>query len=242
MLIYSVRPSEGAKVLAQEVGIKRAKKTGRVLRPGSLLINWGNTILPDRFRNCEVINKPEDIEIVSNKLRFFRELALMGIVPHWTSNKEHAEDIINRGYKIVCRTILNGSGGAGIVIASTPEELVEAPLYVEYIKKKREYRVHIFDGNIIHIQQKRRRNGAPRSLIRNLENGYVYACNDVNAPVCVTEVAQRCMGCLDLNFGAVDVVWRESDNRAFVLEVNSAPGLEGTTVKKYAEYIRENYL
>lgn len=246
MMIYSGRPSDGAKALANELGIRRAKETGRTLPAGTLLINWGNTILPNRFRNCDVINKPEDIKLVSNKLDFFWHLDRNDcddILPIWFNEKEEAAiQIEDHRCKIVCRKVLNGSGGAGIVIASTPNELVDAPLYVEYIKKKYEYRVHVFNGNVIHVQQKRRRHGNNPSLIRNLANGYIYACNDVNAPVCVTQVAERCMENLDLHFGAVDVIWRERDNKAYVLEVNSAPGLEGTTVKKYAEYIREEYM
>ena len=42
---------------------------------------------------------------------------------------------------------------------------------------------------------------------------------------------------LQLDFGAVDVVVSGYSGGAFVLEVNSAPGLEGTTVQKYVEAI-----
>ena len=46
---------------------------------------------------------------------------------------------------------------------------------------------------------------------------------------------------LCLDFGAVDVVWNATKNKAFVLEVNTAPGVEGTTLEEYKEYF-ENVL
>lgn len=242
MLIYSSRPSEGARALAQELGIKRAKETGRVLSANTILINWGNTQLPARFRNCNVINAPEDIALVSNKLNFFQKLALEDIAPHWTSVKEHASNMLTKGKVIVCRKVLNGSGGAGIVIAETPEQLVNAPLYVEYIPKTDEYRVHIVNGTIIDIQRKARRKDVanPNWKVRNLAGGFIYSRADLNVPVCVTDVAIRCMEKLGgLNFGAVDVVYNSKRNKAYVLEVNSAPGLEGTTVVNYAEAFKE---
>jgi D-alanine-D-alanine ligase-like ATP-grasp enzyme len=45
-----------------------------------------------------------------------------------------------------------------------------------------------------------------------------------------------------LDFGAVDVIWNEKQQRAYVLEVNTAPGLEGQTVDDYARGIKENFL
>jgi len=40
---------------------------------------------------------------------------------------------------------------------------------------------------------------------------------------------------LGLDFGAVDIVYNENDNKAYVLEINTAPGLSGTTLEKYVE-------
>ena len=37
----------------------------------------------------------------------------------------------------------------------------------------------------------------------------------------------------NLDFGAVDLIWNEHENKCYVLEVNSAPGIEGTTLQQY---------
>ena len=50
----------------------------------------------------------------------------------------------------------------------------------------------------------------------------------------VIHQATMAVGCLQLDFGAVDVIWNEAQKRAYVLEVNTAPGIEGTTLMRYA--------
>ncbi|MNY81884.1 hypothetical protein D3C86_2236870 [compost metagenome] len=44
---------------------------------------------------------------------------------------------------------------------------------------------------------------------------------------------------LGLDFGAADVIWNDHRKQAFVLEVNTAPGLTGTTLEKYAKALKE---
>ena len=41
-----------------------------------------------------------------------------------------------------------------------------------------------------------------------------------------------------LDFGAVDVIWNSRRLEAYVLEINSAPGLQGQTVENYAAAFR----
>jgi D-alanine-D-alanine ligase-like ATP-grasp enzyme len=50
----------------------------------------------------------------------------------------------------------------------------------------------------------------------------------------VTSEAIKAVNCLGLYFGAADVIWNDKEQRAYVLEVNTAPGLEGTTLENYA--------
>src|SRR3546814_5500349 len=53
------------------------------------------------------------------------------------------EDIPDEVFPIGCRTVLAGHSGVGIVIADNRDDLVPANLYVKYVKKKEEYRVHL---------------------------------------------------------------------------------------------------
>ena len=151
MFLWSHNPlSRGARRLVRELGCRRIKHRNSRFsgHRNPYVINWGASELPAwGYRlgqmGC-ILNAPEAVERVSNKLVFFHAMENLGLTPDWSSNKDGAIDLIEEGHKVVCRTILNGHGGRGIVIASTAEELVDAPLYVQYMPKKYEYRVHIF--------------------------------------------------------------------------------------------------
>jgi D-alanine-D-alanine ligase-like ATP-grasp enzyme len=44
---------------------------------------------------------------------------------------------------------------------------------------------------------------------------------------------------LGLDFGAIDMIYNERRNQYYVLEVNTACGLTGTTLDKYVEVFKE---
>ena len=152
-----------------------------------------------------------------------------------------AEEWVDRGYAVVCRTLLNASKGKGIVLAKTRERLTQAPLYTRYVPKKDEYRVHIFDGKIIDIQKKMMKSGVDDAnfQIRNYDNGFIYGRNDIKVPKPVKKVALSAYNLFDLNFGAADVIYTENRDQGLVLEINTAPGLEGQTVVLYADAFRK---
>ena len=125
---------------------------------------------------------------------------------------------------------------------TTGEQVVQAPLYTKYVKKKSEFRVHVFDNEVIHVQEKRRRAGVEDvdNQIRNHDNGWVFCVQNVEAPADVTDQALRAVRAAGVDFGAVDVIYNQKKNEAYVLEINTAPGLEGTTLEKYADAILNN--
>ena len=247
---YRVLPyragSRGANELAQGLGGASLRLTGSrfVPRRGDVIINWGNTD-PPTFP-CRVFNAT-GIRSASNKLTFFNEVSRVDptIIPaFWTRR----EDIPDDAFPVVCRTVLAGHSGEGIVIADTRDGLVPAPLYVKYIKKQDEYRVHVGretrpDGTVyvvIDVQQKKRRHDHenPDFQVRNLANGFIYAREGVNPPDAVVDVAKRALACTVLDFGAVDVIWNARTQTAYVLEINTAPGITGTTVTNYVNFFR----
>jgi D-alanine-D-alanine ligase-like ATP-grasp enzyme len=61
-------------------------------------------------------------------------------------------------------------------------------------------------------------------------------CRENFSPVDIVDnAALGAVSALGLDFGAVDVKCNRQGTRAAVLEVNTAPGLQGTTLRKYAE-------
>jgi glutathione synthase/RimK-type ligase-like ATP-grasp enzyme len=242
--------SRGAKALADACGGRVLKRVGSKYRyrEGDLIINWGASDCP--FNGRGVANQPDAIEPASNKLKCFNLMSAVDVsVPRfWT----HTDDIPDDAFPIMCRTKLQGHSGDGIVVAERRDQLVNAPLYTQYIKKKDEYRVHVIrkpgaGTSIIAVQRKAKRNGVNDAnfMVRNLANGFVYVmANDQgiargNAPAMVEEEAIKALEATGLAFGAVDVIWNEHQQKAYVLEINTAPGLEERTAQAYAEAFKE---
>jgi hypothetical protein len=236
--------SQSAKDLANALDIKRIKPTFvRKLR--HIIINWGkqsNTQVG--FIQGKDLNNPSAVARACNKLLTFTSLSNKSYLPIWCTDKGTALELLSIYGKIYCRTNLTGHSGSGIVIAEFPEQLVDAPLYTVNAKHKDEYRVHVFKGEVIDVQKKKRKldfEGISASGIRNLANGWVYARNDVTIPSEVTNAAIDAVSSLGLDFGAVDIGWNQHLAKAILFEVNTAPGLVGTTLEKYTEAFK-NYL
>lgn len=216
--------------------------TTGVLTPAQygLLINWGCSKLDVKTTFGQVLlNPPSAVANAACKLRTFKLFKEKG-VPHpkwWT--KEDVAKAERKESILVARTTTRGSGGEGIVIIRPGDKVVEAPLYTQYIRKDSEYRIHVVRDEIVLIQQKRKEKEAEQTadqkLIRNYDNGWIFAANDVGFTS--NEQKESCKAAaiasvraLGLDFGAVDLVVGRRDGNPYVLEVNTAPGLQSPTL------------
>jgi len=160
--------------------------------------------------------------------------------PEYTVDNSVARSWLNDKHVVFCRTLTRASEGRGIVVAETVDQLVDAPVYTKYLKKKREFRVHVFKDRVVQVVEKRKRSGwdSPRDTrIRNSANGYVF-CRDVtDLPAGLCEMALRASLVTQSDFKGVDIGYNEKLNQLFVIEVNSAPGIEGSNVTDYVNTI-----
>lgn len=244
--LYPYKPSSrSACMLATKLGCKKLRHVGSRYRPrkDDIIINWGASSLPD-FTPAQVLNP--DITAATCKLtsfQVFRE-AGVNIPPFWVDRDVIPDD----AFPVMCRTVLCGHSGDGIVIANTRDGLVDAPLYTKYVKKKDEYRIHVIraeddDPDVtpvraFFLQRKARKLAVenPCWQIRNLSSGFVFTEVEYDAvPGCVIEEAYNGILALGLDFGGVDVIYNELLDQAFVLEVNTACGLEDRTAEQYAD-------
>ena len=182
------------------------------------------------------------MRLATDKLRTFQKFqeAEFKDVPEWTTDRQQAATWLEAGGVAMCRTILNGHSGRGIVVAERADQLVPAPLYTLYVKKKKEFRVHVGFGVVVDVQEKRQRredntNAEREFRVRNLQTGWVYCREQINEPRLLRETACGAIDALGLDFGAVDLIYNEKQDRVYVLEVNTACGLEGTTLENYAQ-------
>lgn len=245
--------SRSAKAIAQALNKKRLLPSNRsnfTPRQGDVVINWGSS--EQRFNNSHYINRPSAVAKAANKLVTFQELEGVVRLPEWSTNKETAKLAIQIGETIYCRTKLTGNSGSGIVIASEVSEVVDAPLYTRKVNCDQEYRVHVMWNGTVYVafdvQEKRRRNlteeerqqGITRSeLIRNTDNGWVFCRGGVSMPLDVGVQAMKAAECLRLDFCGVDVGYNSETREATVFEVNTACGVEGTTLTNYVEMLKE---
>lgn len=224
-----------AAALSEELGYKVLRTTNPAFMKRHTIINWGSSVEFDAKR---LINPPSMVEIASDKLATFCMLQMEEFkdMPEWHVKKERALKWINEGHTVYCRTLLNSKEGRGIVIATKPEEVVDAPLYTKRFVNGREYRVHVAFGEAIQVVQKKKRVGADVNPQIRSNNGWVFARNlDHPVPACVVNAAIKAVNLLGLDFGAVDVVYSVKNDKACVLEVNTAPGIDQTSATIYAK-------
>ena len=236
ILVYrGTRVSDSARALKEAIPRARINsrgKAGREVRRGKLMINWGTSKYLRAY--IPVLNQEVAVEIASNKLLTFQSLLDAGVrIPKFWTTAPDRKGIV------VARTILTGHSGAGIVVLRPDDELVPAPLYTQYIKKSHEYRVHVFKGKAICIQEKRKREGFEQTdnqkLLRNYDNGWNFVTNDIrypdaNAKTSIEQEAIKAVDAIGLDFGAVDLVIGAKDKLPYILEINTAPAVSSPTV------------
>lgn len=238
--------SGGAKRLGHRAGILRATPK-QVQKHGDfgIIINWGRS---ERRFEGEYINDPQAVTVASDKLKSIQAFHKDGVPqPDFTTDRDRAGKWLSEGRKVFARTLLRASGGRGLTLVDPVESttLPKAPLYTTYVPKKDEYRVHVWKGEVIDVQQKRRNTDIPDSevnwQIRNHSNGFIFARDNVNAPASVLNTACSAVSALLLDFGAVDLGWNEQKQECVVYEVNTAPGLEGSTLDAYYGALIKTY-
>lgn len=250
MNIYSYRTgSRSATALATVLGIKQIRHEGSrfVGGPKKTVINWGASALPPEVAKCRVLNKAERVTVASNKLSTFQALMNQVTVPAYTPNRNLAINWLEAGETVVARTVLTGHSGHGIHILEKGLDFVDAPLYTKYVPKSAEYRVHVFMGNVIDVQRKVK--DPERDVldwkVRSHANGFMFVrANEAGVSYTdavegqVKEQAIRAVQVLGLDFAGVDVIFNSKQKTAYILEANTACGLEGQSVTNYANAFR----
>lgn len=228
-----------------------------------LVINWGNSadgrLPPFMAAHANWLNSPQAVGNATDKRTCWSLLANNGVpTVQWCCDIENAIFWLQELKEdVLIRTQLKSSGGAGIHVLKSEEccKIGRRDLYTKiielvkdngggnwaaclYFKAKEEYRVHVLRDKILDVQQKRRNTDVPREevnyAVRSHANGFVFCRENVDPPEAMLKVCVDAVAALGLDFGAVDVRYNTNDKTCCVLEVNTAPGLEGSTIEKYS--------
>lgn len=229
--------SASVRKLKTALDAKLIKLTNSRYRPSDnhLVINWGNSTRPAVLEGVQLLNEPEAVAVASNKLKAFQVMKEAGVitVPFTTDRLETVNWL-----RTYIRTKLTGHSGEGIVVTEGEfdSNFVSAPLYTKGIENHGEYRVHVFDGEVILYQKKSRRvdgNGdvvtaeGEDALVRNLATNWIYRTGHLERTERIEALAIQAVQALGLDFGAVDII-KDERGTVYVLEVNTAPGISNT--------------
>ena len=238
---YSHSARDLAEILdGRIIKLQNSRFKENAVRP---IINWGASSCPYKV----MFNQPEAVMLATLKVNTYQRLNENNIPTcKFTRDIEEANRW-NENYHVLGRKFWRGTGGDGVVVFRKgvhiyPLEGIK--FYTRYFKKSREFRVHVFAGNVIHIQEKLKKNGDNddyNPYVRSHDRGWVFGVGklrDNPCPANVLEYSVAACKALGLDFGAVDVGWNR-DSNVCVFEVNTAPGLEGSTVHKYADEFRK---
>ena len=97
--------------------------------------------------------------------------------------------------------------------------------FIDYIVAPKEFRVHVFLGDSIRISEKKHTEWHKYTTVRpdpDLPKRYIRAA------------AKKAVEALGLDFGVADILTSEDQEQVWVLEVNTAPGLGGSTPRLWA--------
>ena len=249
-MIYTYKKgSNSAKAIAEAMGMKQIKLEGSKFKgsPDKLVINWGSSSVSEEVQKCKVMNKPKAVAIAANKLKFFQQVEGLVTIPDFTTDPEVAKSWSEAGSIVVGRKKLNGHSGEGLYIIEVGDwdkyGGVKFPLYTKYVPKKDEFRVHVVGKKVIDVRRKALKAGYAKEhvnwKVRNLAEGFIFAKEGFETPQDVLDQSIAAVLACGLDFGAVDVVWNNFRKEAYVLEINTACGLEGSTVDNYASAFKE---
>lgn len=203
-----------------------------------VILRWGSTEVFNNLRGRIELNTLDAVTNASNKLTMMQKLVGANIP---TANilfnpYNEQQDVIDnfrddnggffvRGYNDIVRyddtVLLN-------------DKYISKPVE----NKRREYRVHVFNGEIIAIYEKIPNDENVRLFkshnchfeLKNIDNCRL---TQDDKQVCIDAVSS-----LGLLFGGVDLM-RDKNKKVYVSEVNSAPALNGTNIDRYVTKITE---
>tara|TARA_R110000851_G_scaffold115675_3_gene241612 strand:- start:5374 stop:6312 length:939 start_codon:yes stop_codon:yes gene_type:complete len=251
LFIYPYRTgSASAAALRTALNAKIIRREGSKFKghEKKIVLNWGCSVTPEEVEKATVLNPASAVKLATNKKTFFEKVTGEVNIPEFTTDQTVANGWLLSGGKVVVRETLTGHSAEGLVMLEDVSswdsyDHSRAKLYVKYVPKKDEYRIHVVSGEVVDVQQKAMSSRVDSSRVnwqvRNHQNGFIYKREGVEAPEVAKEQAILATELCGLHYGAVDVIWNAHYEKAYVLEVNTAPGLEGQTVNNISEALEQ---
>ena len=249
LYIYCPRRSTGALELVRALeavrlrrfdGIDFWDKNRRLQLPkGSTVVCWGSH-LPE-LEGHKVINRM-DKQLNKQEEAYALQRAgvsTVTVVATSEGRMDAINKIVSMGY---IPRLNNHVGGDDLLV-----KLKRCDYFVQKLDIVKEFRIHSFDGRSIRAGEKHPREGftpvataaewKPNAglvhpWVRSFDGGWRIVYDGFQSTAPMRTLAHNAVKALGLTFGAVDI-GQLSNNKLVVLEVNSAPGIEGGTLAAY---------
>lgn len=209
---------------------KTSGPSGRALRRRLREANYRGPAINFGYTETEGLNRPSAVALASHKHKALLEIRESGIpTPPLYPDAEYP--LVGR------KNHHRGGSGFWLVNSSLEKNLAEAQgatHFMEFITDTREFRVHVVGKDSIKISEK-----IGGGVRRNFKHGARFQYPwDFDHKITLRKLAKEAVQCLGLDFGAVDILYREDDGTYFVLEVNTAPCLtdgKSDTLERYVQ-------
>jgi glutathione synthase/RimK-type ligase-like ATP-grasp enzyme len=236
MIAYHKRSCVTGKLLRSLLNIPRKRTQKRTSL--DVFIRWGNAESFPVNARLE-LNTRDAVTNASNKLRMLQLLKANNIPSvDFTTDPSQIVDFLDESGNCYIRDNL------GVVRYGNDFSSLDQYASRPVANKKREYRVHVFNSQVVAIYEKIPLSEDQPKLFKSYNCSFKLR----NPEICRLnkdgqQIAINAVNSLGLLFGGVDVIMTSSDE-VLVCEVNSAPGLNSTNatrwIEKIKEYINEN--
>ncbi len=178
--------------------------------PLTIVLNYGNSNLGNIGHPTLLLNNPAEVSLCIDKPRALAKLR--------DARRGGLFEVpaVPEAWLVVKRR--NHRGGKDCILIDGEEFYAE-----EYVGCSHEWRVHVVGDRTC-----ARLKSGGTGTIRNRRRGWVFIQSD-NVPQAIRDAAKQAIYLLSLDFGAVDIGWREN-SPPVVYEVNTAPRLQVDTV------------
>lgn len=261
LIIYACKQgATSAKELQDELDCRRVGHPENVnvreIPRGALVVNYGFGYVPAWAYGKQVryLNHPNAVARKISKIWQIKRMREAGVPTlELTSYIETARSWLDQGFRVLARRddLLDGEG---IQVLVKGDKVPYADFYTKEFKKTHEYRVHVFNGKVIDLVERRQGKNyknpqtKEQEIVRSWNNGWIFAHQNIAISPQVREslcsASVRAVAAVGLDFGAVDILVAQHGGLIgyAVCEVNSAPGLvKDQTVAAYAKAINEVY-
>lgn len=220
-------------------------KRAKIIPRGAHVIRYGSAKVLGN--DITVINPAKAIEAAGNKRNARLTLLRNDIPVPALHDYQTLSATLKKDYPVIVRPIRHMAGrhfyyckniqDVSFAISRIRVKTNEECYISEFIDKDREYRVHCAHGKCLAVQEKERdyiyNTNKPPAW--NHKNGYRFEVLQWSKiPKGLCPLACKSVASLNLDFGAVDII--EKDGKFYVLEVNTAPRIEGYIADRYGIY------